>query len=70
MYSQDNNLIGLDAEVNGVWKPLEDHPSDSTHHRWIAEGLRLHPLNGIGERPGEHSTETGLSQVVPLAGFN
>ena len=28
MYSQDFNRIGLDEEVDGVWKPLEDHPSD------------------------------------------
>jgi len=70
MYSQDNNLIGLDAEVDGVWKPLEDHPSDRTHHRWVAEGLSLHPLHGISERPGKHRTEAGLLPFIPLADLN
>jgi len=28
MYSQGYNRTGLDEEVDAVWKPLEDHPSD------------------------------------------
>jgi len=70
MDRKNNDLLGLDAEINGVGEALQDHPPDWTDYRWIPQRTVLQPLDAISQCLGEHRSKPCLALLIPVPTFD